>query len=58
MIDTKELIKDGFKKVSVALMIDRDRNGKEHITVIDTVEHAKTYSNAQIRQATMYIKID
>lgn len=56
MIDTKQLIKDGFEKITVAIMIDRDRNGKEHLTVIDTIEHAKDYSNANIRQATMWIK--
>ena len=56
MIDTKQLIKDGFEKISVAIMVDKDRNGKEHLTVIDTIEHAKDYSNTYIRQATMWIK--
>lgn len=57
MLDTKKMLQDGFKKVSVTLVITRDRNGKEHVVVVDTPEHAKLYkTGGEIRLATMYVK--
>ena len=52
------MLKDGFVKKQVALLIYRDSyNGKEHIMVVDTPEHAKEYkTNETMRQATMYVK--
>lgn len=35
-MDVKHILKDGFVKKTVAILIDRDRNGKEPIVVIDT----------------------
>ena len=36
-MDTKQMLKDGFVKKQVALLIYRDSyNGKEHIVVVDT----------------------
>lgn len=56
-MDIKKLLKDGFEKVQVAILIQKDRNGKEHIVVIDTPEHAKEYKSSEtMRLATMYIK--
>lgn len=59
MIEAKEMLKAGFVKKQVAVLIDKDINGKEHIVVIDTPEHAKAYKgNAAMRLATMYMKED
>ena len=58
-MDIKEMLKAGFVKKQVAVLIDKDINGKEHIIVIDTPEHAKAYKgNAAMRLATMYMKED
>ena len=58
MLDTKKMIQDGFKKVPVTLVVTTDRNGKEHVVVVDTLENAKKYSGSEEkRQATLYIKI-
>lgn len=42
-MDTKKMLQDGFVKKTVAVLIEKDRNGKEHIVVVDTPEHAKFY---------------
>ena len=56
-MDTKQMLKDGFVKKQVAILVERDRNGKEHFVVIDTPEHAKEYKTGEaMRLATMYIK--
>ena len=57
-MDTKQMLKDGFVKKQVCILIDKDTySGKEHIVVVDTLEHAKEYkTNETIRLATMYIK--
>jgi hypothetical protein len=56
-MDTKQMLKDGFVKKQVAILIERDRNGKEHYVVIDTPEHAKEYKSGEaMRLATMYVK--
>lgn len=56
-MDAKQMLKDGFVKKTVAILIDKDRNGKEHIVVVDTPEHAKEYKTWEtMRLATMYIK--
>ena len=56
-MDTKQMLKDGFVKKQVAILIERDRNGKEHYIVVDTPEHAKEYKTSEsMRLATMYIK--
>ena len=56
-MDAKQMLKDGFVKKTVAILIQRDRNGKEHIIVVDTPEHAKLYKTGEdMRLATMYIK--
>jgi hypothetical protein len=52
------MLKDGFVKKQVVLLIDKDSySGKEHIVVVDTMEHAKEYkTNETIKLATMYVK--
>lgn len=58
MLDTKQMLKDGFHEVQVAVIVNRDRNGKEHIVLVDTLEHAKEYkcSGDYVKLATMYVK--
>ena len=56
-MDTKQMLKDGFEKVQVAILIRRDRNGNEHLVVVDTPEHAKEYKGSEtMRLATMFVK--
>ena len=57
-MDAKQMLKDGFVKKRVAILIERDTySGKEHFVVIDTPEHAKEYKGCEtMRLATMYIK--
>lgn len=56
-MDTKKMLQDGFEKTQVAILIGKDRNGKEHMVVIDTLEHAKEYKNSEdLRLATMFVK--
>lgn len=56
-MDAKKMLQDGFTKKQVAILIQRDRNGKEHLIVIDTPEHAKEYKTGEdMRLATMYIR--
>ena len=57
-MDTKQMLKDGFVKKQVAILIEKDSySGKEHFVVVDTPEHAKEYKTSEtIRLATMYIK--
>ena len=58
-MDAKKMIQEGFTKKQVAILIQRDRNGKEHLIVIDTPEHAKEYKTGEdMRLATMYVKED
>ena len=58
-MDTKKMLQDGFVKKTVAILIQKDRNGKEHILVVDTPEHAKLYKTGEdMRLATMYVKED
>lgn len=58
MLDTKQMLKDGFRKVQVAVLVERDRNGKEHLVIVDTLEHAKEYKcgGDYVKLATMYVK--
>lgn len=58
-MDVKQMLKDGFVKKQVAILIDKDiYSGKEHIVVVDTPEHAKEYKTSEetMRLATMYVK--
>lgn len=56
-MDTKQMLKDGFEKTQVAILISKDRNGKEHMVVVDTPEHAKEYKGSEDMQlATMYVQ--
>ena len=57
-MDTKQMLKDGFIKKTVAILVHKDSySGKEHFVVIDTPEHAKEYkTNESMRLATMYVK--
>lgn len=59
-MDAKQMLKNGFKKVQVAILIEKDSySGKEHFVVIDTPEHAKEYkTNETMRLATMFVKED
>ena len=59
-MDVKQMLKDGFVKKQVVILIDRDSySGKEHFVVIDTPEHAKEYKTWEtMRLATMYVKED
>ncbi len=58
MLDTKQMIQDGFKKLQVAAVVTRDRNGKEHFIVVDTLEDAKKYKSSgdELRLVTMFVK--
>lgn len=57
MLDTKKMIQDGFTKSQIALVITKDRNGKEHIIAVDTVNNAKKYGEAEtIRLCTYYVQ--
>ena len=58
MLDTKQMLKDGFQKVQVAVIIDKDINGKEHLLIVDTLEHAKEYKSSgdYVKLATMFVK--
>ena len=59
MLDTKKMLQNGFNKSQIVLVIINDRNGKEHIIAVDTLEHAKEYSGSPtIRLCTMYSKED
>ena len=56
-MDIKKMLQNGFEKTQVAILVSKDRNGKEHMCVIDTLEHAKEYKDSeQVRLATMYVK--
>jgi hypothetical protein len=57
-MNAKQMLKDGFVKKQVAILIDKDTySGKEHIVVVDTPEHAKFYkTGGEMRLATMYVK--
>lgn len=57
-MDKKQMLKDGFVKKQVALLIYKDSySGKEHIVVVDTPEHAKEYKTSEsMRLATMWVK--
>lgn len=56
-MDVKQMLKDGFTKTQVAILIRKDRNGKEHMVVVDTPEHAKEYKQSEaMKLATMYVK--
>ena len=58
MLDTKRMLQDGFKKVLVPVMIYKDRNGKEHLQIVDTLEHALEYksSSDEVKLITMFVK--
>ncbi len=60
MLNTKQMLKDGFRKVQVAVMTHYDRNGKGHLIIVDTMEHARKYkcSDDDVKLATMFIKND
>ena len=56
-MNAKKMLQDGFVKTQVAILIYKDRNGKEHLVVVDTPEHAKEYKTSEeMRLATMYVK--
>lgn len=56
-MDVKKMLQDGFEKTQVAILIGKDRNGKAHMVVVDTSEHAKEYKGSEdMRLATMYVK--
>ena len=57
-MDTKQMLKDGFIKKQVVILIHKDSySGKEHFVVVDTLEHAKEYkTNETMRLATMLVK--
>ena len=57
-MDAKQMLKDGFVKKQVAILIEKDTySGKEHFIVIDTPEHAKEYKTYEsMRLATMWVK--
>ena len=58
MLDTKKMLQEGFKKILVPVLVYKDRNGKEHIQIVDTLEHAIEYksSSDEVRLTTMFIK--
>ena len=58
-MNTKKMLQNGFVKKQVVIVVQHDRNGKEHLVVVDSLEHAKEYTyGADIRLATMYVKED
>lgn len=58
MLDTKKMIQEGFQKNEVAIVVNVDRNGKEHPVIVDTIKHANEYksSGTIVRQATIFYK--
>lgn len=58
-MNTKEMLKNEFKKKTVALVISRDPyyTNKKHFIVVDSIEHAKEFKTGEtIQQVTMYYK--
>ena len=56
-MDTKQMLKDGFVKKQVVILVSKDCNGKEHFVVVDTLDHAKEYKTGEsVRLSTMYVK--
>ena len=57
-MDTKEMLKNGFEKKTVALVISRDSySGKQHYIAVDSIENAKEFKSGEsIQQVTMYFK--
>ena len=57
-MNTKEMLKNGFEKKTVALVISRDSySGKQHYVVVDSIENAKEFKTGEsIQQVTMYFK--
>ena len=57
-MDTKQMLKDGFTRKTVAILVHKDSySGKEHLIVVDTPEHAKEYKTSEsMRLATMWVK--
>ena len=57
-MNTKEMLKNGFEKKTVALVISRDYySGKLHYIVVDSIENAKEFKTGEsIQQVTMYFK--
>ena len=58
MLDTKKMLQDGFKKILVPVLVYKDRNEKEHIQIVDTLEHAIEYksSSDEVKLITMFVK--
>lgn len=46
MLDTKKMIQDGFKKSTIALIVNKDSNGKEHFVGVDSIENANKYKSS------------
>ena len=45
MLDTKQMLQDGFTKEQIAIVITYDRNGKKHFVAVDSLENAKKYKS-------------
>lgn len=58
MLDTKKMLQDGFKKKTVFIIPNKDVNGKQHLQIVDTLEHAKAYKciDDTVQQVTMFYK--
>ena len=57
-MDIKQMLKDGYSKKQLYLVISKDLNGKTHFTVLDNLEIAKKYksSSEQVQPVTMLTK--
>lgn len=57
-MDIKQMLKDGYSKKQLYLVISKDINGKTHFTILDNLEIAKKYksSSEQVQPVTMLTK--
>ena len=45
MLNTKQMLQDGFTKEQIAIVVFYDRNGKKHFIAVDNLEDAKKYKS-------------
>ena len=57
-MNIKQMLKDGYSKKQLYLIISKDINGKTHFTILDNLEIAKKYksSSEQVQPVTMLTK--
>lgn len=57
-MDIKQMLKDGYSKKQLYVIISKDKNGKTHFTIVDNLETAKKYklSSEKVQSITMLTK--